>query len=178
MTVLEETATVSEETAEQQASQIVAAREAWLRDAHMLLELLHSRPDLPLPPYFEISVPVSSVLGEEDARNVVGSAAGALGVEPVSLPGQFGAGISIGRAHYYVFSVSDAELVRSREERRLGREAFEAKTEAPSEPVTVESAVETAITVEPVETEPVKKVPMPRSGRAKASTKQDGGELK
>lgn len=171
---------MSEETAEQQASQIVAAREAWLRDAHMLLELLHSRPDLPLPSYFEISVPVSSVLGEEDARNVVGAAAGALGVEPVSLPGQFGAGISIGRAHYYVFSVSDAELVRSREEQRLGREAFKAKPSVQtSEPGEAEPPVET-VAEGPADPEPEKKVPAPRSPRSKAAAaaKPSGGEAK
>lgn len=177
MTVLDEAKAPTEEAAEKQAAQIVTAREKWLRDAHMLLELLHSRPELPLPAYFEVSVAVSSVLGQEDARNVVGAAASVLGVEPVSLPGQFGAGIGIGRAHYYVFSVSDAELERSREEQRLGREALLAKTEKPAEPVT-ETVAE--VVEKPVESKPVKKTPAPRSAKAKATVaeKPSGGESK
>jgi len=175
VTVLDETAVVSDETAEREAARIVAAREAWLRDAHMLLELLRSRPDLPLPAYFEISVAVSATLGQEDARNVVGTVANVLGVEPVSPTGQFGAGMSIGRAHYYVFSVSDAELERSREEQRLGREALLAKAEESAEPVT-----ETVTVEEPVESKPAKKAPAPRSARVKATVaeKTSGGESK
>lgn len=185
MTALSEAPVLSGESVERRAERLAAERAATLQDWHMLLEFLRSRPDAPLPAVPEIRVPVSAGLSDEEARNVVGLAAQAMGVEPVSPAGQFGAEIRVGRVSYYVFAVPQAEVARSAEVRRLGVAAFE---EASGSPVPESTLVEMAPApqVLPVAQEPEaepkteKKVPTPRSSRSKAaaSTKSSGGEAK
>lgn len=116
-----------------------AVRAAWFRDARALLEYLEGRPDLPLPCYFEVSVPASAYLDEEDARHAVGAAAEVMGVEPEPKSGGwFGAGVSLGAAHYCVFSMSRAALRRSRDVELLGTSVLDAR--ADGEPAREEPA--------------------------------------
>ena len=131
MIAVDETATMPAAPAEEHVTEIERARAKWLANAHRLLDFLGARPDLPLPWYFAVEVPVSAFLDPVAARHAVGAAAELLGVEPAPKHGRFSAGVAFGSAHYHVYSMAPADLARSAEIRRLGVAAFEEQAGAP-----------------------------------------------
>ncbi len=150
-----------------------------LHDMHMLLHLLATHPELPLPPFFQLSVPLSADMSDEAARNVVGTVAEQFGKEPLTPPGQFGVEIRVGTAVYWMFAVSPAERARFEAVRRLGVEALAAQTAAATASMADTAPAESGDATSDDGEDAAPVVPIAKSarqGRTQAAAKRRGGD--